>query len=110
MISAHQTANNSAQIEDYPEPRDESALEFLRLIGHHDCALRGPENACTAPKQEAGKHNVAQVMSVIVAQIRADVDTIPNATKREGESDAKGVGNSTGEETDNSKSSVQCRI
>ena len=66
---AHQTADDSAHIEDNPEPGDESTFESLRRIRHHDRTLRGPEYAGTASKQEAGEDNVTEVVSVVVAQI-----------------------------------------
>ena len=107
MTSTHQTADDSAHVEYNPEPGDKSAFESLRRIRHYDRALRGPENAGTASKQEAREDNVTEIVSVVVAQIRADIDTVSKATEREGKSDAQGVGDGTGEETDNSESCVE---
>jgi hypothetical protein len=64
--SAYQTADNSAQIEDYPKPGDISAFEFLGWIRHHNRPLRRPENACTTSKHGASEHNITEVFGMVV--------------------------------------------
>ena len=69
--------------------------------------MRGPENACTASKQEAGEDDVAKVSSIIVAKVRANEDTVSKTAEREGNSNAKGICNGASKETDDSESGIE---
>lgn len=75
-VEAYETANHCAKVEDDPKPRDVATLELLGWVGHHDCALGRPENSCTAAEQQAGEDDIAQIMGVVEAEKRADVDAV----------------------------------
>lgn len=103
----HQSANHTAQVEDHPEPGDEATLLRFGRIGHHDGALRRPEDTGAHSEERTGEDNVPKVGGVVVAEVGRDVNGVADATKRQRPADADGIGDGAGEEADNRKGRVE---
>lgn len=103
----YQATNDSAHVEDHPEPRDVATLGLFRWVGHHDGSLSAPQETCAHTEPCSGKGSEAQVPSVVVRQVGCHVDGITNAAKRQSSADAELVGKSTRKETHYGESRVQ---
>lgn len=110
MNVTYQTANDTTKVEDNPENGNIPALLRFRGIGHHDHALRSPEHTSAASEQEASEDDIADVLGMLEAQVAADVDGVPDASKAHGDINAKSVGQGTGEEADHGESGVECGV
>ena len=76
LQAAHQTTNNSSQIEDHPEPGDVFSLGFLRWIAHHDGSLGSPQYASTNTQIGTSEDSESIVLVVGVGEEGCDVDGI----------------------------------
>lgn len=103
----YQTANDSTHVEDHPEPRDVATLGSLRRVGHHDGSLGAPQQTSADTEQGTGKGGEAQVLRVVVGEIRGNIDRVADSTKGQSSADSKLVGEGAGEETNDRKGRVQ---
>lgn len=99
----YQTTDYSTKVEDHPKPGNVATLGGLGRVGHHDGTLGTPQQTGAYTKQGAGKSGEAEILRVVVAKIRSNVDRVADAAKGEGGADAKLVGKGAGKEAHDGK-------
>jgi hypothetical protein len=107
---AYQTADDTSEVEYYPEPGYVAALILLVGIGHHDGALSRPEDTGANAEPGTGEHDIAEVLGVVVAQVAGDVDAVADATEGQRPFDTDGVGDGSGKETYHGEGRVEGRV
>jgi len=105
--STHQTADDTAQVEYYPKPGDVTTFVLLQRVGHHDGALRGPEDAGADAEEESSEDDVAEVLGDVVTQIAGGVDRIAGTAESECPLDADPVSDAAGEEANDRKGRIE---
>ncbi|KFY15527.1 hypothetical protein V492_01934 [Pseudogymnoascus sp. VKM F-4246] len=102
-----QRADHAAEVEDGPEPGEGAALFGLERVGHHDCALGGPEETGADTEERAGEVVEPVDLEVQREEQGERVDAVAEAAEGEGGADTETVDEGAGEETDDGKGAVQ---
>src|SRR5690606_13479122 len=110
LSKGNERANNSAQIEDNPEPRNITTLLVLRGVAHHNGTLGGPQQTGTNTEESAGKDDEPIILVMVVRQEAGRIDAVPQPANGQGQSDAKHVRDGAGEEGDDGKGRVESRV
>ncbi|TKW55711.1 hypothetical protein CTA1_9858 [Colletotrichum tanaceti] len=110
LAEGDEGADDGAEVEDHPEPRDVAALLVLGRVGHHDGALAGPEQAGADAEEGAGEDDEALVLVVGVGEEGGGVDAVAEAAEAEGQAQAEAVGKGAGEEGGDGKGGVEGRV
>lgn len=110
LAERDQGPDDTAQVEDGPEPGEGAALLGLERVGHHDGALGGPEE--TGADTEQGAREVVEPVDV---EVQGDeqgdgVDAVADATEGQGELDTQTVDEGAGEETHDGEGTVEGRV
>ena len=100
-------ANDGAQVEDDPEPRNVAALAVLGRVRHHDGSLGSPEQTRADTEEGAGEDDEADILGVRVAQEGRGVNAVAQATDGEGRAETETVGKGSSEEADDGKGAVE---
>lgn len=108
----NQGPDDTAQVEDGPEPGEGAALLGLERVGHHDGALGGPEE--TGADTEQGAREVAEPIELSTRVMRGEqrdgVDAVADATERKGCLDTQTVDEGAGEETHDGEGAVEGNV
>lgn len=91
--------NDTAKVEDCPEPGDKVAFGLLWRVGEHDSTLRTPQNTGATSQQRSSEDVEARVLGVTVAEERCDVNDVAKTAEGESHFDADSVDDGTREET-----------
>lgn len=103
----YQRADNGAQVEDDPEPRNIFTLILLGRVRHHNGSLGAPQKTSADTQESTSEDEETVVLGVVVAEEGSGVNTVTDATKRKSWTKTKTVGDGTGEETNHGESAVQ---
>ena len=110
MRVTYQASNHSAQVENHPEPGDVAALGSFRWVRHHDGTLGAPQQTSAYTEQRTGESGEAQVLCVVVGQVRRHINGIANTANGQSSADAELVGEGSGEKANNGEGRVQSRV
>ena len=55
LAKRNERANDSAQVEDHPEPGNEASFLVLKRVGHHHGTLCAPEQTSAGTQQTTGE-------------------------------------------------------
>lgn len=100
-VYTYQRTNNTPQVKDHPEIRDETPLGALLWVGHHNGTLCSPQETGTDTEQGTGEDQESAVLSVRVTEQTGRVDTVTQSTKRQCKFDTQLVDKGSGEESNN---------
>jgi len=104
---AYQTANDSAHIEDRPEPSKISSFLFLSWVGEHDGSLGSPQQTSADTQKSTGEDVEASHARMDRDQQADCVYTIANTSEGQGHLNTQSVDESSTKETEDGESTIQ---
>jgi hypothetical protein len=105
--NSYQATNDSAHVEDSPEPGEVSSLGLFMRVGDHNGTLGGPQQTSTDTQKSAGEDVEATNISMLRGKQADGIDAIANTTQGESKSNTQPVDDGATEETEYSECAVQ---
>jgi hypothetical protein len=79
--NSYQTANDSAHVENSPEPGEVSSLGGFMWVGDHNCTLGSPQQTSTNTEESTSEDVEATNIGVFGGQQADRVNAVPNTTE-----------------------------
>jgi hypothetical protein len=107
IVFTHQRSNDTTQIENHPEPGNETTLGSFVWVGHHNGTLSSPQQSSTDTQEGTSEDQESSIFGVRVAEETASVDAVSQSSETQGSLDTKLIDKSAGEKTHHGKGRVQ---